>query len=194
MLSDAELIQAFVEHSIQQKEVLLANRMLRGQQVGNRNQLLDKTIGLVLTAQPTEASLQFWLRGETPYWEMGNQILASHCFIVMGASDKNQFYPYEYCKPPQGYQMNCTKAVHLWRAWWQHRKNIINTALPLELMIRSRNTWYPIRDIVFGQGFLYIKTLGAEIDITADDMICWLRKLPRQPVVSAMVGSVSEVR
>lgn len=178
MLSDSELILSFIEQSIQGTEVLLANRALKAQRFGVTNQLLKKTGELLLSSQAGGSSTQFLVKMDPEYWELMNQHLASRSFLSISEPDNHGFNCFEYCKVPHGYQMHCTRSGHLWRAWWQCRRRIAHTALPMELLIRVRHTWYPIRDIEFGQGFLYIKTLGNEIDVTAEDLICWLRKIP----------------
>lgn len=178
MLSDAELIQEFIDNSIQGKEVLLANRSLRAQRVCDSNQLFEKAGTVVLSAQLQQTPIQFLVRSNSPYWVNINAALATRSYLSVGSVDDNGFYVFQYCKLPAGYQMYCTPANYLWRAWWQYRKHLSRNVIPLDLLIRSRSTWYPIRDIVCGQGFLYIKTLGSEIDVTLDDLICWLRKIP----------------
>jgi hypothetical protein len=47
----------------------------------------------------------------------------------------------------------------------------------LELLIRKRDSWYPIRDLIISNGLLYIKTLGSEIALDSDDLVTWLSKV-----------------
>jgi hypothetical protein len=180
MLSDSELVLSFIEQSIQGREVLLANRVLKAQRFGDTNQLLKKSGEVLLSSQNKGSAAQFTVRMDPEYWELMNQHLATRCFLAVSEPDNHGFIRFAYCKVPGGYQMHCTRSVHLWRAWWQCRRRISHSVLPMELLIRARSTWYPIRDIEFGQGFLYIKTLGSEIDVTAEDLICWLRKNPAE--------------
>lgn len=186
MLSDSELVLSFIEQSIQGREVLMANRALKAQRFGDTNQLLKKSGEVLLSSQNQGSAAQFMVKMNPEYWELVNQHLANRCFLSVSESDNHGFTRFEYCKVPNGYHMHCTRSVHLWRAWWQCRRRISHSVLPMELLIRARHTWYPIRDIEFGQGFLYIKTLGSEIDVTAEDLICWLRKVPvESPGVSS---------
>ncbi|MEJ1935224.1 hypothetical protein WDZ92_33935, partial [Nostoc sp. NIES-2111] len=85
-------------------------------------------------------------------------------------------YRYKYCEIPKGYQMHCMKSVHLWRSWWKYRKNKSQLGIPLDLLIRNRNSWYPIRDLIISDGLLYIKTLGSEIAVHSNDLLIWLSK------------------
>lgn len=73
--------------------------------------------------------------------------------------------------------MQCTKSVVLWRAWWKYRKNILRLGILSDLLIKTRDSWYPIRDLTISDGLLYIKTLGNEIEIHADDLVIWLSKI-----------------
>ncbi|MBD2739341.1 hypothetical protein H6H03_36720 [Nostoc paludosum FACHB-159] len=108
---------------------------------------------------------------------MINQGLAEYSYILKGEIDSRGFYQYEYCEIPKGYHMQCTKSVLLWRAWWKYRKYTSRPGIPLELLIRTRDSWYPIRDLIISDGLLYIKTLGSEIALDSNDLVTWLNKI-----------------
>ena len=73
--------------------------------------------------------------------------------------------------------MQCTKSVFLWQAWWKYRKNTLQRGIPLDILIQTRDSWYPIKDLTISNGILYVKTLGSEIEIYADDLVIWLNKI-----------------
>lgn len=177
MLSDLGLIQAFVKNSIEGQEVLLSNSSLRAEKIYDSNQLTAKAEGLLLTFKLTDQLPLFRLKGDTSYWESINQVLVFHHYLLMGKMDDRGFYQYQHVQLPKGYQGNCTKAVLLWRAWWRYRQRILKGGIPLEMLIRTRNTWYPIRNIECGHGLIYIQTLGQEIQLQSNDLIVWLGKI-----------------
>jgi hypothetical protein len=177
MLSNQELMREFVGHSIQKKEVLLANPSLKAQAVYNSNQVIAKSEGVIATAQFNQTPPEFSIHATSSYWELMNEALAEYSYILTGEVDHRGFYQYRYCQIPQGYKMHCTKSVILWRAWWKYRKYASQRGIPLQLLIRTRNTWYPLRDLTISDGLLYIKTLGSEIAVHADDLVIWLSKI-----------------
>ncbi|YAF94223.1 MAG: hypothetical protein AB3A66_16610 [Nodularia sp. CChRGM 3473] len=177
MLSNLDLIREFVQNSIQKKEVLLSNPFLIAQTVYNTNQMTAKTTGVIATYQLTNTISEFLIYAKSSHWEIMNQALAESSYLLKGEIDKRGFYRYQYCQVPKGYQVQCTKSVILWRAWWKYRKNALKPGIPLDLLIQKRDSWYPIRDLIISDGLLYIKTLGSEIAIHSDDLVIWLSKI-----------------
>ncbi len=177
MLSNLDLIREFVQNSIQKKDVLLSNPVLTAQTVYKTNQLTAKSEGVIATAQLSNTLSEFSISSKSSQWELINQALAEYSYILKGEIDSRGFYHYQYCEVPKGYQMHCTKCVILWRAWWKYRKYTSRPGIPLELLIKTRDSWYPIRDLIISDGLLYIKTLGSEIALGSDDLVTWLSKV-----------------
>ncbi|MBD2445870.1 hypothetical protein H6G76_01620 [Nostoc sp. FACHB-152] len=177
MLTNLDLIHEFVEKTIQKKDVLLSNSALTAQTVYKTNQLTAKSQGVIATAHLDREFSEFLILAKSSYWELMNQVLAESNYLLKGEIDNRGFYRYIYCEVPQGYQMNCTKSVFLWRAWWKHRKNVLRGGIPLDLLIQNRDSWYPIRDLNISDGLLYIKTLGSEIAVHSEDLVIWLSKI-----------------
>lgn len=175
MLSNLDLIREFVQNSIQKKEVLLSNPALTAQTVYKTNQLTAKSEGVIAIAQLTLS--EFSISPKSTQWELINQALAESGYLLKGEVDSRGFYQYQYCEVPKGYQMHCTKSVLLWRAWWRYRKYTSTLGIPLDLLIRTRDSWYPIRDLIISDGLLYIKTLGSEIALDSEDLVTWLSKV-----------------
>jgi hypothetical protein len=176
MLSNLELMRAFVYSSIQKQEVLLSNPFLTAQTVYQSTQVMAKTEGVIAIAELAYTPSLFLVNATSSYWEIMNEVFADYSYILTGELDRRGFYQYRYCQVPNGYEMHGTKSVLLWRAWWKYRKYALQVGIPLELMIRTRDAWYPIRDLNISDGLLYIKTLGNEIAVHADDLVTWLSK------------------
>ncbi|MEH2321098.1 hypothetical protein [Nostoc sp.] len=177
MLSNLDLIREFVQNSIQKKEILLSNHSLTAQTVYSINQLTAKSEGIIATAQLSNTLSGFLISPKSSQWELINEALAQSSYLLRGEVDSRGFYQYQYCEIPKGYEMHCTKSVFLWRAWWKYRKYTSRLGIPLELLIRKRESWYPIRDLIISDRLLYIKTLGSEIALDSDDLVTWLNKI-----------------
>ncbi|MEH2438649.1 MAG: hypothetical protein V7K25_31405 [Nostoc sp.] len=183
MLSNLDLIREFVQNSIHKKEVLLSNPALTAQTVYNTNQLIAKAEGVIATVQLSKTLSEFSISPKSSQWELINQALAESSYLLKGEVDSRGFYQYQYCEVPKGYEMHCTKCVLLWRAWWKYRKYTSRLGIPLELLIRKRDSWYPIRDLIISDGLLYIKTLGSEIALDSDDLVTWLSKVDTTNII-----------
>ncbi|MEH1925581.1 hypothetical protein [Nostoc sp.] len=177
MLSNLDLVREFVGNSIQKKDILLANPSLTAQTVYKINHLTAKAEGIISTSQLNTTTSEFLILSKSSHWELLNQTLAEYNYILKGDIDGHGFYCYQYCQVPQGYRLQCTKSVFLWRAWWKYRKNTLQLGISSDLLIQTRDSWYPIRDLSISDGLLYVKTLGSEIEIHADDLVIWLNKI-----------------
>lgn len=175
MLTDSELITEFIQHSLNRKQVLLSNSILIGETVYDGNQLIAKNEGIILKINLNGITRKFLLKGNSSYWSLMNEALAGYSFILSGEIDRLGFYPFQYYQIPKGYQIMCTKSVVLWRMWWKYRKYARGRVIPLDLLIRNRDSWYPVRDLIINQGLIYIKTLGNELAFSQEDWITWLR-------------------
>ncbi len=175
MLTDREIISEFVQHSLNKRQVLLSNSALRAEFVCDGNQLIAKNEGIVLKINLISITRDFHLKGNSSYWSLMNEVLANYSFILSGEIDKLGFYSFQYYQIPKGYQVMCSKSVLLWQMWWKYKKYARGRGIPLDLLIRNRNSWYPVRDLIISQGFIYIKTLGNELSLSQEDWITWLK-------------------
>ncbi len=181
MLTDKELIIEFVKDSLNKRQVLLSNSALIAEFVCDSNQLIAKNEGIILKIHLNTITREFFVKGNSSYLPLMSEVLANHSFIFSGQMDKLGFYSSQYYKMPKGYQVMCSQSLLLWQMWWKYKKYAKGRGIPLDLLIRNRNSWYPIRDLIISQGFIYIKTLGKELSLTQEDWITWLRKTDLTP-------------
>jgi len=181
MLSNLDLIQTFVQQSRLGEEVLLSNSELKAERVCNTNQLIAKKGGLILTTRTVQPPVEFSAKLNSPYWPLVAQALVSDGFLISGELNQNNCYSFQHYKIPKGYETHCTEAKILWRAWWRHRQQIVRSAMPMELFIRVRSTWYPVRDLSICENILMIKTFGHESHLDIQDLVIWLSKSKSEP-------------
>jgi hypothetical protein len=182
MLSNLDLVRDFVHHSSQNQEVLLGNSILSSQTICRNNQLIAKKEGVIMYAHATDTQTKFLIKASSSHWELMNQVLAEYGYLLQGEIDSRGFYEYHAGKVPKGYQMHCTRSVMLWRAWWKYRKYASRIGIPMNLLIRRRDSWYPVKDLIISNGTVYIKTLGSEIALGSEDLITWLNKIEVSPL------------
>lgn len=176
MLSNSELIQTFIQNSCSNQEVLLSNRDLKAESIFNANQLVARGEGLILATQQMATTLQFSARIGSSHWNLIAEALAERGFLLTGEPNQHRFCSFQYYKIPKSYTAHCTESVMLWRAWWKYRQRIIRATMPMDLFIRTRSTWYPIRDLSISDSVLFVQTFGSEIQLHVSDLVIWLSK------------------
>ena len=176
ILQDADIIESYIEQSLQNQDVLLANQNLQAQSSLGESHLSSKRDGLISKFQIDDQGPKFTVKVGSPYWEMLSRTLAHHSFAVTDESDRD-FYAYQRVKIPSDYRLNCTKSVEFWRTWWRYRNRIRGMRFCLDLLVRVRHTWYPVKDLSVSNGMVYIKVLADEIVLHNDDLLFWLEKI-----------------
>lgn len=176
MLDDIALIQTFVQHFIQGQDVLLSNPNLRTEPVEDTIQLLGKTEGLIVKAKFTEKPRTALVKRSSRYWELIHQAMFANSFFPVGQIQGEGVYRYQYRPMPDNYQMHCTTALELWQAWSENN-NPNHRAISMDMIMLKQGTWNPIRDIVYDQKTLGIKTLGDQVVIAPAEMLIWGEKV-----------------
>lgn len=176
ILQDHEIIESYIGRSLNKQEILEANQNLRAQSNFGENQLYSKKDGLIAKFETDEQGPKFTIKIGTSYWETLAQSLAHHSFAITETLDRN-FSLYQRVKIPPDYRLNCTKSVEFWRTWWKYRNRIQGKRFCMDLLVRVRHTWYPVKDLCVSNGMVYIKVLADEIVLHNDDLLFWLEKM-----------------
>lgn len=186
ILQDEDIIESYIERSLQNQDVLLANQNLRAQSSLGGSHLFSKRDGLIAKFQTDEQGPKFNVKVGSPYWEPLSKTLANHSFAITDDID-HDFFTYQIVKIPSDYRLNCTKSVEFWRTWWRYRNRIRGMRFCLDLLVRVRHTWYPVKDLSVSNGMVYIKVLADEIVLHNDDLLFWLEKITQSsPSVSSI--------
>ncbi|MEM9449361.1 MAG: hypothetical protein AAGA75_12610 [Cyanobacteria bacterium P01_E01_bin.6] len=184
LLQDPDIIESYVERSLQNQDVLLANQNLKALHSLGENLLTSKQDGLLTRFQTDDQCPKFIVKIGSPYWELISKILAHHSFAITDEID-DHFSLYQFVKIPSNYRLNCTKSVEFWRTWWRYRNRIRGQRFCMDLLVRVRYTWYPVKDLSISNGMVYIRVLADEIMLHNDDLLFWLEK------VTTEAGAVS---
>ncbi|HEY9617455.1 MAG TPA: hypothetical protein V6C64_11470 [Microcoleaceae cyanobacterium] len=180
-LDDLVLIQKFIRG----ETTLLANQRLRVESVFDSTQLSAKRGGLIATIKQTPEGLSVLLRRDSDYYSLVHQCLLDRSFMPTGAIDQAGFERYCQCRVPAGYKLNCTEARGLWKEWWMSARNGNRSSIQTNLLIFTRSTWYPIREISCSQGTVFITTLVTEVMLQGTDQVIWLSRLPGEALDAA---------
>ncbi|MBL1173735.1 hypothetical protein [Pantanalinema sp. GBBB05] len=180
-LDDLVLIQKFIRG----ETTLLANQRLRVESVFDSIQLLAKRGGLIATIKQSSEGLAVLLRRDSDYYGLVHQCLLDRSFMPTGVIDASGFEQYCLCRVPAGYKLNCTEARALWKEWWMSARHGNRSSIQTNLLIFTRNTWYPIREIACNQGTVFISTLVTEVMLQGTDQVIWLSRLPGEALDAA---------
>ncbi len=173
-LDDVALILQFVKGD----GSFAANQSLRIEPAFDSAQLMAKRGGLVANLRQENGIPTVVVRRGSDYWNLIQHILLEQGFVPQADSSAHTgFARFQKQAIPEGYKLHNAAASVLWKEWWSGARFGNRQGLQMELLILTRNQWYPIRDIVCEQGALYIKTLGAELVYRVSDSVIWLRRI-----------------
>jgi hypothetical protein len=103
------------------------------------------------------------------------QALVAAGFIARQKSSHPEFAEYHYYQVPDGYKLNYTEVMQLWRTWWHNKRYQLNVAsAPIDLLIFNKGNWYPVKDLQPKQGSFILLTARGEISIEAAEYIVWI--------------------
>ncbi|MEM9214570.1 MAG: hypothetical protein AAGD25_09510 [Cyanobacteria bacterium P01_F01_bin.150] len=188
MIQDLELITTFMEKSLKKENVEYRSNHLKAHTICNNNQLLAKNEGIVAAIHLTQDPLCFIVKLRSLYWELINEMLMDKSFIPLESKSGIDFYRYQHCAIPQAYEIYCTNPRQLWQQWWIKSRNQKSSFFAFDFLIRTRNAWYPVQDIIIEKQSISIKTLGSAIPLIETDIVIWLQKklyqrqLPTRPM------------
>lgn len=171
-LDDLTLIRSFIKGEAQ----LAVNDKLRVQSALNTDQLLARNGQILAIAKLKANPSQIRVRQESSYAELLDKTLRNHNFMPTGATDASGTVSYEHCQGPEGYKLFCEPARLLWRQWWLSYRHSRSSAMNVDLLIFTKQKWYPIRTIEFGRGTLFITTLRGDVALQGEDLAIWAEK------------------
>lgn len=178
-MDNITLIKTFIYSSIQGQEIALSNSNLRANTICGISQLLCQQEGLLATAKLTRQPPIILVKQASSSWETLNQLLIEQSFVPVGDRSSEVFYQYQHYPAPKGYQVNCTTALDLWNVWRKYsRLSLKNRAgIPMEVLVRRRKLWFPVRDLVCNNEIYSLKLQGQELTVSGSELLVWLLKI-----------------
>ncbi len=165
----------FVESVISGRAKVRSNSELSLDLVGGALQFLDRSEGLVATADLNENQKSVVVRCRSSHWPaIHTALLAAH-FLPVQKAPIPGFYYYEPVDIPPGYRVNFTDSLDLMQVWCSY-ETPSKPHLLTDLLVFNRGSWYPIRDLTCEQGTLKIRALGAQLELYPLDRLVWLQR------------------
>ncbi len=115
------------------------------------------------------------------------EVLNEKGFIAKEKSSHPDFAEYHYYQVPDGYKLNYTKILQIWKIWWKHKCDSISEKLHqgihgqtpiIEPLIFSKGSWHQIQNLQPQQEHFLLQIVNGEPMICAEDLLIWIDKLP----------------
>ena len=122
------------------------------------------------------------------------KLLTDRGFIAKQKSSHPDFNEYHYYQVPEGYKLNHTDALELWKVWWNNKRYQLNvTSLPIDLMIFAKGNWFLVKDLQPNQDKFVLKTEQGQLTVSGGDLVVWVDRIEHQSVVilPTSVGELS---
>ncbi|MGD1865713.1 MAG: hypothetical protein ACFB0D_14265 [Phormidesmis sp.] len=175
MLTNTELVKAFIESSVRQQEVLLANPSFRAESLCGINQLISKKDGVQIKVNSQESPLQFYLRHNSPHTLALRSLLNRHQFLLAESASDSRFEAYRYFSVRRGYEFNCNTGRALWKNWRAIKRLSSNAS---KVLVKQGTSWAEIQQIGVSNELIFIETADKkEVVHNFSDSVLWLNKV-----------------
>jgi hypothetical protein len=133
---------------------------------------------LGITKQTNEWQRKVLITNNSIYRSIIIQSLAELGFIDLNRSSHPNFTEHHYYDIPDGYKLNYTEVIQLWRSWWNNKRYEINvTNVPIDISIFARGNWYQVQDLQPRQGNFILQTARGELIIPPEDYVVWIDRI-----------------
>jgi hypothetical protein len=111
------------------------------------------------------------------------QVLGERGFITKQKSAHPDFTEHHYYKIPNGYKLNYTEILQLWKVWWNNKCHRLQPrSSRIDPLIFTKGNWHRIQDLQPQQEHFLLQTATGEPIICADDWVIWIDKLEPQSI------------
>lgn len=105
-------------------------------------------------------------------------VLTEYGFIEREKSSHPEFSEHHYYTVPDGYKLNYTEVIQLWRSWWNNKRYQLNrTSAPIDALIFSKGNWQSIGDLQPKQGSFVLQTSKGQIVIDPEEYVVWIDRI-----------------
>jgi hypothetical protein len=173
-LTAEELV--ILQYFIQGEKRSMSNATLRLDCSDNSVRLSDaegKVLGI--TKQMNQWQRKVLVVQKSKYTAAIKQLLFDGHYIATQRSLHPDFDEYHHYRLPNGYKLNYTEALQLWKVWWNSKRYQLHSQdLQLDVLVFNQKNWYPILDLRPNQGNFSLKTSIGEMVIPANDRVAWI--------------------
>jgi hypothetical protein len=149
---------------------------------------------LGISKQVNESQRKALVSNDSNYHAKIVEVLTERGFIAKEKSSHPDFTEYHYYQVPDGYKLNYTKILQIWKVWWKNKCNALSlrdapgtekfhqglhSQTPIgEPLIFSKGNWHQIQNLQPQQEDFLLQMVNGDPMICAEDSIVWIDKLP----------------
>jgi hypothetical protein len=119
--------------------------------------------------------------------------LTASGFITKQKSSHPEFTEHHYYQIPDGYKLNYTESIELWKIWWNNKRYQLNApSPPIDVLIFSKGDWYSVQDLQPKQGSFILKTAKKETNVDPEEYVVWINQAESNFVVPPHFRSLQQ--
>jgi hypothetical protein len=139
----------------------------------------NNAILIGISKQVNQWQRKVLVSNKSPYKSRIVKALESVGFMARQKSSHPEFSEYHYYHLPNGYKLNYTEVIQLWRTWWHHKRYQSNaTNLPIDILVFNKGKWQSVRDLQPKQGNFVVVTDKGTIAIEPTEYLVWIDRSP----------------
>ncbi len=171
---DIKLIEKFVQGSNQ----LLASDRVRMETTGTISQIVTKSGEVAAIMYLRNQPRTVLVKVNSAYSEQLEGHLQEHNFVLIGDSKRAGYSEYHQYIIPAGYKIKYTEPALLWKKWWPTERFQNKQRFNMNILVRMKDNWYPVQNIVIDAGVFTIKTLAGQFPVGSSEQLLWLAQVP----------------
>jgi hypothetical protein len=105
------------------------------------------------------------------------EVLSERGFIAKQKSSHPDFTEYHFYKVPDGYKLNYTKILQLWKVWWNNKCDRHRQKPIFDPLIFTKGSWHQIQDLQPQQEHFLLQMVNGDPIICAEDLVVWVDRL-----------------
>jgi hypothetical protein len=159
---------------------------------------------LGISKQPNEWQRKVLVSNSSNYTAKIIEVLTERGFIAKQKSSHPDFTEYHFYKVPEGYKLNHTKILQLWKVWWNnkcdslsllserlHQRDATGTERlhsqkPIfDPLIFSKGSWHQIQDLQPQQEHFLLQMVKGDPIICAEDLVVWVDRLENPSITTS---------
>ncbi len=132
-----------------------------------------KLIGI--SKQVHQQQRKILISRNSPYRSIISHALTELNFIEKQKSSHPDFTEHHSYTIPDGYKLNYTEVIQLWKIWWNNKRFQLNSPKPpVDILIFSKGNWCPILDLQPKQGKFSIRIDRGNMTIEPEEYVVWI--------------------
>jgi hypothetical protein len=147
----------------------------------DRQQPNFKLLGI--SKQVNQWQRKVLIDNNSAYRQIVVDTLAELGFIAKEKSSHPEFTEHHYYTLPDGYKLNYTEVIQLWRSWWNNKRYQLNSVNPpIDVLTFSKGNWHSVLDLQPKQGSFILQTARGQISIDPAEYLVWIDRIePKLP-------------